>query len=171
MAKKSKPRFETQANGESRLPEPQHTAVAQAPAPQNKNGAKEHFDILLVDDDAELLLIIGELLRSRDFTVATATDSRSALQQLDQNHVRLIILDINLGGEDGVHWMTFMKKNYPEVPVILYTGLTHDEAEVKTMLGKGASCYVNKAQLPAALLFAVREVLSTVTKTAQSEAA
>jgi DNA-binding response OmpR family regulator len=134
--------------------------------------AKEQFDLLLVDDDPELLLVIGELLRARGFTVATASDAALAMKHLDEALIRLIILDINLAGEDGVRWMTFMKKNHPTIPVILYTGLSHDEIEVKTMLGKGASCYVNKAQLPAALLFAVREVLATAPDpTPQAEAA
>ena len=167
----SSPRFEAQPTVAARLTQPER-AEAQSPAPAAEPTAKEHYDILLVDDDPELLLIIGELLRSRDFTVITACDAAHATRHLDENHIRLIILDINLNGEDGVMWMSFMKKNHPSIPVILYTGLSHDEAEVKTMLGKGASCYVNKAQLPAALLFAVREVLSnSPAHTAHPEAA
>ena len=117
-------------------------------------------DILLVDDESELLLIVGDLLRTKGFDVITAPNAQRAMQQLDENKVGLVILDINLAGEDGVRFMSFIKLNHPEVPVMLYTGLSHDEQQVQTMLAQGATCYVNKGQTPADLLFAVQQVIA-----------
>lgn len=126
------------------------------------NTAEENLhDILLVDDEPDLLLIVGELLRAHGFHVLTARDGFSAMQQLDSNRVRMLVLDINLAGEDGVRLMTYIKKNNPNLPVLLYTGLSHDEQQVNSMFQKGALCYVNKNQPSAELIFAVRQVLET----------
>jgi two-component system, NtrC family, response regulator HydG len=116
-------------------------------------------DVLLVDDESELLLLVGDLLRAKGFDVITAPDAGRAMEQLDEHKVRVVVLDVNLAGEDGVRFMSFIKMNHPDVPVLLYTGLSHDESQVKMMLEQGATCYVNKNQPPAALFFAVQQVM------------
>ena len=120
--------------------------------------------VLLIDDETDVLLVIGDFLRHHGFSVLTAQNSGHALKQLDENKVRLIILDINLAGEDGVRLLPFIRLNYPAVPVVLYTGLAHDDIQVKTMLAKGATCYVNKGQPTSELLFAIREIRGEITK-------
>jgi DNA-binding response OmpR family regulator len=122
------------------------------------------WDILLIDDEIDLLLVIGNFLRGHKLTVLTAQDSTHALKQLDENQVGLIVLDVNLAGEDGLQLMPFIKRNYPTLPIVLYTGLEHDDVQVKKMLANGATCYVNKGQPPAALLFAIREIRGEPTK-------
>jgi len=116
-------------------------------------------DILLVDDEEDVLLVIGKYLRQQGAKVLTAQETTRALELLDENKVGLIILDVNLSaGEDGVELMSFLQVNYPGIPIILYTGFPHDETQVKDMLSKGAACYVNKGQPAEALWFAVQQV-------------
>jgi DNA-binding response OmpR family regulator len=115
------------------------------------------YDILLVDDEANLLSIVGDLLRIHGFSVITAQNGGSALKQLE-NKVGLIILDLNLAGEDGLGLMDYFKSKNPQIPIILYTGLIHDHRQVATMLLRGAACYVNKAQPIEALLSAINDV-------------
>ena len=121
---------------------------------------KRDFDILIVDDEKDILHLAGDYLRANGFTVLTAMDADRAMRQLDENKVGILILDVNLAGEDGLSLMKFIKPNHPDIPIILYTGLTHDAKQVKAMLAKGADCYVDKAQPKEALLFAVRELHS-----------
>jgi CheY-like chemotaxis protein len=59
----------------------------------------------------------------------------------------LIILDLDLDGEDGLVLMKFFKCNQPDVPIILYTGLNHDDAAILEMLRQGAHQYVRKGPL------------------------
>lgn len=56
----------------------------------------------------------------------------------------LIILDLNLAGESGMMLMRFLKRNNPEVPVLLYTGLEHDDTTITEMLREGADRYLKK---------------------------
>jgi len=119
---------------------------------------KRDFDVLIVDDEKDILHLAGDYLRANGLTVLTAMDADRAMRQLDENKVAVIILDVNLAGEDGLSLMKFIKPNHPDIPIIIYTGLTHDDKQVKAMLANGANCYVDKSQPKEALLFAVREL-------------
>jgi|HubBroStandDraft_2_1064218.scaffolds.fasta_scaffold1104332_1 twitching motility two-component system response regulator PilH len=119
---------------------------------------KRDFDVLIVDDEKDVLHLAGDYLRANGFTVLTAMDADRAMRQLDENKVAILILDVNLAGENGLSLMKFIKPNHPDIPIIIYTGLTHDDKQVKAMLANGANCYVDKSQPKEALLFAVREL-------------
>lgn len=121
--------------------------------------ATRKWDILMVDDEAELLQVMGDYLRRHALTVLTAHDGGQALRLLDENEVDVAVLDVNLAaGEDGVDLMSFLKHNYPKTKIIIYTGKSHEAEEVKDMLAKGATCYVNKGPELEELLFAIRQV-------------
>jgi DNA-binding response OmpR family regulator len=107
--------------------------------------AQSAYDILIVDDDVVVLLIIGESLRAEKLSVLTAQNASRAMQQLE-NKIRLIVLDVNLNGEDGLQLLDFLKINHPEIPIIIYTGLPHDRQEIIAMLKRGATCYIHKAR-------------------------
>ena len=110
-----------------------------------------------MDDEADLLLTLGDLLRVKGYNVLVASDASHALKQIEQK-VSLIILDINLAGEDGLQLMDFLKANRPQVPIILYTGMSHDDDQVKSFLERGASSYVSKGEPVASLLFAIEQL-------------
>lgn len=124
------------------------------------NARSQYRDMLLVDDEDDQLLIVGELLRAKGFGVITANNADEAMRRLDEYKLGMIVLDLNLAGENGLQLMKYMKVNHPAVPVLLYTGMSHDEEQVQSMLKAGATCYVNKSQSPAELVFAVQQVLN-----------
>jgi DNA-binding NarL/FixJ family response regulator len=59
----------------------------------------------------------------------------------------LIILDLDLDGENGLVLMKFLKCNQPDVPIIIYTGLNHDDDAILDMLRQGAHRYVRKGPM------------------------
>jgi DNA-binding response OmpR family regulator len=115
-------------------------------------------EVLCIDDDAQLLALLGECLEEQGFRVSTAIDADQGMRQLDKNKVEVIILDVNLAGEDGLRLMTFLKANHPKTPIIIYTGLKHDEAEVRAIMRLGASGYAAKGQPISELVGAIRQV-------------
>lgn len=117
------------------------------------------FDILLIDDEPELLLVVGEVLRAHGYSVLVAKDAGYALQQLGQNKVRLIVLDINLGGENGLELLTFLKRNNPGVHIVLYTGMPSEPSDVNDMLKLGADCFVSKTQGTQALAYSIQQLI------------
>ncbi len=88
----------------------------------------------------------------------TVNDAGEALLRIDNIKPSLILLDLDLGGENGLMLMKFVKRTHPHLPVIIYTGLQHDDKFVQRMLEQGAQQYLRKGTLED-LLAAVQKVL------------
>ena len=70
-----------------------------------------------------------------------------AMALTDRVELGLIILDLNLAGESGLNLMKYLRHNQPGVPIILYTGMEHDDAAVSAMLTQGTSQYLRKGSM------------------------
>lgn len=103
--------------------------------------------ILFVDDDKEWRSLVSATLKGVGHDVLTARDATEAMAQAEAVDLGLIILDLDLAGENGLLLMKFLRKNHPGVPVLLYTGLEHDEDAVKSMLMQGAHQYLKKGKM------------------------
>jgi DNA-binding response OmpR family regulator len=121
--------------------------------------SKERIDILFVDDEKDLLDIVGEYLRQQGFVVQTAMDASQAMETLDQNDVRMVLLDINLAGEDGTKFLPFLRMNHRDTSIVVYTGQAHTDQQVKDLMANGVARYVSKSLPPQALLYVLREVI------------
>ncbi|MDB6124632.1 MAG: two-component system response regulator [Pedosphaera sp.] len=116
--------------------------------------------ILFIDDDTQLLRVLSDYLTEMGFKVLTTPDASQAMLVLDHNPTDLIILDLNLGGEDGLQFMSFLKTNYADIPILIYTGLDHDEQQVRDILRNGAYGYASKSQSMTQVVAAIRKILS-----------
>ena len=103
--------------------------------------------ILFVEDEPEWQSIVEEGLKAVGHEVLTAKDASEAMQLGEGAALGLIILDLNLGGEDGLMLMRFLRVNHPGVPILIYTGQEHDEEKVQRMLTQGAVQYVRKGPM------------------------
>jgi DNA-binding response OmpR family regulator len=115
-------------------------------------------EIVCIDDDAQLLMLLAECLEEEGFHVTTAIDADQGMRLLDKIKAEVVILDVNLAGEDGLRLMTFLKTNHPKTPIIIYTGLQHDEEQVRSIMRLGASGYAAKGQPVSELVGAIRRV-------------
>lgn len=101
--------------------------------------------ILVVDDTLTNLEIISESLIQAGFEVATATDGKKALQQIQTRLPDLILLDVMMPVMDGFATCKQLK-NYPEtkdIPVIFMTAVTDTDSKVEA-LSLGAVDYITK---------------------------
>ncbi len=114
--------------------------------------------ILFVDDDQNWRLLVQTFLKDAGYDVVTVADAGEALLRIDNIKPALVLLDLDLGGENGLMLMKFVKRTHPQLPVILYTGLQHDDQFVQRMIQQGAQQYLRKGTLEE-LLTAVRAVL------------
>lgn len=86
--------------------------------------------ILVVDDDPQMLDMIGSALISREkYDVKLASDSETALKYIQENDFDTVISDINLPGMDGLELLSRISIIDSNIPVILITGF----AEVSTL--------------------------------------
>jgi CheY-like chemotaxis protein len=129
--------------------------TAEEPSVAKSPGARK---ILFVDDEDDWRYMATMYLTDAGYEVSTARDSTEALRQAGGAKPDLIILDLNLGGESGLVVMKLLKEKHPGVPVLLYTGMEHDEAAVRAMLRDGAHQYLRKTTM-GEMLKAVRKAL------------
>jgi len=110
--------------------------------------------ILLVDDEELNLDLLQQELEDRDFDVVTAGDAPEARDRLAEQVPDLIILDIQMPGEDGISLCRSLNEEplYQQIPVILCTANCADDEQVIAGLEAGAVDYVVKPVSPGVLL-------------------
>jgi two-component system, NtrC family, nitrogen regulation response regulator NtrX len=81
-------------------------------------------DILIVDDEADIRLLIGGVLRDEGYATRDAADSEEALAAMQARQPTLVILDIWLQGSelDGIEILHRLRAEMPSVPVVMISG-------------------------------------------------
>jgi DNA-binding NtrC family response regulator len=100
--------------------------------------------ILCVDDDLTWCVIIETALQEAGYSVQTAENATDAMHQADGFRPDLVILDLDLDGENSLQLMQFIRENFPATKVILYTGTDETEEAISKALKKGAFSYLRK---------------------------
>jgi DNA-binding response OmpR family regulator len=98
--------------------------------------------ILIVDDDAEIRLLLTELLSRAGFQVDEAVDGKSALRKLFETPPALVLLDVTMPEMDGYQTLERIR-DLSDVPVIMLTARTQELERVRG-LSSGADDYVPK---------------------------
>lgn len=116
-------------------------------------------DILIVDDQPENLLILGDLLGDL-YEVRTASSGSEALDELAKQAPDLILLDIVMPAMDGFTVLSRIKSTpaVADVPVIFLTGLGSPTDEARG-LQMGAVDFIHKPLSAAVVLARVRHHL------------
>ncbi len=78
--------------------------------------------ILIVDDEPSILQTLGGLLSDEGFEVTTAANGYEALKIIDTESPDLVLLDIWMPGIDGIETLKEIKKENPNIQVIIITG-------------------------------------------------
>jgi len=81
-------------------------------------------DILIVDDEADIRMLIGGVLRDEGYATREAADSGETLSAIQARQPTLVILDIWLQGSelDGIAILRQLRAEMPSVPVIMISG-------------------------------------------------
>ena len=101
--------------------------------------------ILFLEDEAELLAALGNLLRDQGYEVEEANSGESALKKLEKGVPDLIIADIKLPGIDGFDFFTEVRKNekMAHVPFVFLTAY-NNLAAMSMAKTHGAAEYITK---------------------------
>lgn len=116
--------------------------------------------ILVVEDDAVTRTRLAGYFQAEGYRVSEAEDAEFAWRLLDRGGVDLILLDINLPGEDGLY-LTRQIRARLDVGIILVTGRTHDVDRI-VGLEIGADDYVTKPFNQRELLARVKNLLRRI---------
>jgi CheY-like chemotaxis protein len=118
---------------------------SQMPGPRQEGQRRKR--ILFVDDEGDWRMVAGTYLEDAGFEVVTAKDIAEALHRMERIKLDAIVLDVQLGKENGLLLMEFLKKSHPGVPILVYTGQEHGHDVVQEMLKQGASRYLRKGTM------------------------
>ena len=77
--------------------------------------------ILLVEDDRDMSKALSRALEKRGFGVSPCYDGISAYQAMRQEAHDLVILDLNIPGEDGLHLLQRVRNAGIHTPVLVLT--------------------------------------------------
>jgi len=78
--------------------------------------------ILVVDDDAPILRMLGRTLSAEGYTVETAADGGEALAAVERSTPDLVVLDVGLPGLDGLAVCRRLREKGLATPVLLLSG-------------------------------------------------
>jgi DNA-binding response OmpR family regulator len=113
--------------------------------------------VLVVDDDLELLGLIGYALRQAGYLVVDAADGEAALAAFERESPALVILDVNLPRLGGLEVCRRLRAA-SKVPIMMLTVRSAEEDQVQA-LDLGADDYLTKPFSPRTLLARVRALL------------
>ena len=114
--------------------------------------------VLVVDDEGIVLESCRRVLEAEGFDVIPARSADEALQLIDTEHPRLLLIDLKMPGHDGIYLMKELKARGIDTPAIVMSGYSTEETmkEANTM---GACRFLPKPFAPDELVEAVRQGL------------
>jgi two-component system nitrogen regulation response regulator NtrX len=117
-------------------------------------------DILIVDDEADIRLLIAGILGDEGYKTREASSSEAALFEIGQRQPSLIVLDIWLQGShmDGMQLLDHLAKAAPTVPVVMISGHGNIETAVAAVK-KGAFDFIEKPFKSDRLLLILQKAL------------
>ena len=131
-------------------------------------GAARSGTILLVEDEGDIATLVRTYLEKDGFRVIWAARGVDGLLALEQNEIRLAILDLRLPDADGLDLCRAIRER-SRLPIVIVTA--RDE-EIDRIIGLelGADDYVTKPFSPRELVARVRAVLRRAEPDAGDEA-
>ncbi|RAJ28603.1 response regulator transcription factor [Pedobacter cryoconitis] len=114
--------------------------------------------LLIVEDEPNVVSVLKRGLSNEGFELSVAPDGFIALEMVSAHSFSLIILDIMLPGINGLDLCKQIKKNHPQIPIIMLTALSSTE-NIVTGLDNGADDYLVKPFKIAELSARIRMLL------------
>ena len=113
--------------------------------------------ILVVDDDADMRELAYDMLKDRGHQVATAGSGEEALKRMKEEDYAVVLTDLRMKGMQGLELLTQIKRDHPDINVILMTAFGSVETAVEAM--KHASDYLTKPVKKDELIRVVERVI------------
>jgi len=109
--------------------------------------------VLVADDSPTALNSICAYLEMEGGfeIVGTASDGINVLQQAEAIRPDLVLLDINMPRMSGLDVTSELHRKFPSMPIILFSEISGTILWAEC-IGRGASAFVHKAQMPEQLL-------------------
>jgi putative nucleotidyltransferase with HDIG domain len=114
--------------------------------------------ILVVDDEEAIRILLSQIMEMGGYVYNLAADAKEARTALENQNIDLVLCDNKMPGESGISLVQYIRKKYPEIAVIMLTGL--DDPEIaKTAREIGTFGYMIKPFKPNELMINIANAL------------
>ncbi len=110
--------------------------------------------VLVVDDEPEIRSLLSDLLGDEGYAVETAGTGAEAIEAIAKELPDLVMMDVKLPDQDGIAVLKQLKREHPDLEVIVMTAFGGSSTAIKAM-EHGAYDYVTKP-------FEVDDLLATL---------
>ena len=120
------------------------------------------YDILIVDDEADIRMLTSGILEDEGYGTRQAHDSASALGAIEERRPSLVLLDIWLEGSelDGMQILERIKEHHANTPVVMFSGHGTIETAVAA-INLGANDFIEKPFTADRLILVVNRAIET----------
>ncbi len=110
---------------------------------ENSNGESRRPGVLIVDDDQDLVDLVGYLITKVGLQPLMATAPPGALELFESEHPAVAIIDLNMQPWDGFELLAELRRRDSRMPIMVLTARPDEEGKVRA-LEMGADDYVVK---------------------------
>ena len=90
----------------------------------SKPKVKAATKILVVEDEGQIGLVLNMILSDRNFDLDYVNNLLDAQEYLEKNKPSIVILDNKLPDGFGVDFISYIKKKYPSIKIIMISGFS-----------------------------------------------
>ena len=114
--------------------------------------------ILIIEDEGEMCLVLNLLLNQDEVDLDHVKDLSAADEYLKKEQPNIVILDNKLPDGFGVDFITYLKKKYPSIRIIMISGFDSSVRDVA--LENGADFFLEKPFTKSQLTDSIRKLLN-----------
>jgi len=92
--------------------------------PTSKLKVKAATKILVVEDEGQIGLVLNMILSDRNFDLDYVNNLLDAQEYLEKNKPSVVILDNKLPDGFGVDFISYIKKKFPSIKIIMISGFS-----------------------------------------------
>ena len=116
-------------------------------------------NILIVDDEPDIVEVLGDRLESWDYEVRTVNNARACYAAVAEQPPDLILMDIQMPEISGMEALVELKTHHPDIPVLMISASTARNA-ARESTDRGAAGFVLKPFEPEELRHKIEKILS-----------
>lgn len=103
----------------------------------------QNLDALIIDDEADICFLLGNVLKKRDIESKFVNSLREAANILELNDPEIIFLDNHLPDGLGVNFIGYIKRYHPNTKIIMITA--HDTiVDKQKAMNEGVDFFIGK---------------------------
>lgn len=98
--------------------------------------------VLIIEDEGDMCLLLNIMLNGKQMELEHVKTLSAAEEMLQNEQPSVVILDNKLPDGFGIDFISFIKKNYPSIKIIMISG--YDGAAKDVALENGADIFLEK---------------------------